>query len=98
MRFKFADRSLEALYTTGARSGKFGHDAVRAFLRAMARIDAAKDERDLYAYKGLHYEKLKGNRSGQRSIRLNQQWRLILSLEEDSEGNYLWIIELVDYH
>ena len=53
---------------------------------------------DLRNYRALHYEKLKGDRDGQRSIRLNQQWRLILRLEQDSEGRLLIIIEIVDYH
>jgi proteic killer suppression protein len=62
------------------------------------RLDAAIDERDLYRQKGMRYEKLSGDRAGQRSVRLNQQWRLILRPDHDKEGNFLWIIELVDYH
>jgi len=45
---------------------------VDAFVRAIATIDAATDKRDLYVQKGLHFEKLKGDRKGQRSIRLEQ--------------------------
>jgi proteic killer suppression protein len=44
----------------------------------MAIIRNARDERDLRALRSLNYEALKGNRSHQNSIRLNQQWRLIL--------------------
>jgi len=71
---------------------------VEAFARAVAIIDAARDERDLYTQKGMRFEKLKGARKGQRSIRLNQQWRLILSIERDNEGALVWIVEIVDYH
>lgn len=63
----------------------------------MTTLRAAKDERDLYALKGLRFEKLKG-RKGERSVRLNQQWRLILSVEEDEQGTYLQIIDIEDYH
>jgi toxin HigB-1 len=54
----------------------------------MAIIAAALTERDLYANKGLRFEKLVGQRGkqGQRSLRLNKQWRLIVTLEEDKEG------------
>lgn len=54
----------------------------------------------MYALKGLRFEKLKGKRGkqGQYSLRLNQQWRLIVSLEEDEEGKYILIIDIEDYH
>src|SRR5437762_2837152 len=77
MRFRFADRKLEVLYTTGRGGKKFPIQVVNAFVRAVAVIDAAKDERDLYVQKGLRFEKLRGNRAGQLSIRLNDQFRLI---------------------
>lgn len=69
-----------------------------AFFDVMGIIDAALDERDLYALKGLHYEKLKGARKHQHSIRLNQQYRLILELEHDDQGRYILIIDIEDYH
>ena len=76
MRFRFAEVKLEELYTRGRGGKRYSKQVLDAFLRAIATIDAAADERDLYAQKGLHFEKLKGDRKGQRSIRLNQQWRL----------------------
>jgi proteic killer suppression protein len=98
VRFRFADPKLEVLYTTGRGGKRFSREVVDAFVRALVRIDAATDERDLYAQKGMHFEKLKGDRKGQRSIRLNQQWRLILSVEHDADGTLIWIIEIADYH
>ena len=98
MRFRFADRQLEVLYTTGRGGRRFNVQVVESFVRAVAIIDAARDERDLYAQKGMRFEKLKGDRKGQRSIRLNQQWRLILSIQQDRDGTIVWIIEIADYH
>jgi toxin HigB-1 len=98
VRFRFADSKLESLYRTGRGGRQFSKQIVDAFVRAVARIDAARDERDLYAQKGMRFEKLRGDRVGQRSVRLNQQWRLILSIEQDAHGNFVWIIEIVDYH
>ncbi|UCJ10859.1 MAG: type II toxin-antitoxin system RelE/ParE family toxin [Phormidium sp. PBR-2020] len=51
----------------------------------------------LYALKGFQFEKLKG-RPGERSLRLNKQWRLIVAVERDEEGGYLLIIDIEDYH
>ena len=58
----------------------------------------ATDERDLYALKSLHFERMKGDRTGQSSIRINKQWRLILRIEADDEGKVVVIVELLDYH
>jgi toxin HigB-1 len=64
----------------------------------MQAIDAAVDERDLYALKGLHFEALKGDRSGQHSLRLNKQFRLIVNVERDPQGNVIVVVEIDDYH
>jgi toxin HigB-1 len=99
VRFKFKKRKLEELYTDEKNVQKYPN-VVDDFFDVMAIIDAAKDERDLYALKGLRFEKLSGKRekSGQRSLRLNKQWRLIVSVEEDKDGTYLLIIDIEDYH
>jgi proteic killer suppression protein len=64
----------------------------------MQTIRAAEDERAFYALKSLHFEKLKGNRSHQHSMRLNDQWRLILQFEQTEEGKIVCIVSIEDYH
>ena len=98
MRFKFKSRKLAALYAEEKGAHKFPPAVVDAFFDVMGIIDAAFDERDLYALKGLHYEKLKGVRKHQHSIRLNQQYRLIVEVERDDQGRYILIIGIEDYH
>ena len=95
MRFRFVEAKLRRLYETG--KGRYSADVIKAFFRVMGHIDQAIDERDLYALKGLHYEQLKGDRKGQHSLRLNQQFRLVIvSMQE--QGTVILILELVDYH
>ncbi|MEA5502893.1 type II toxin-antitoxin system RelE/ParE family toxin [Halotia wernerae UHCC 0503] len=96
MRFQFKKKKLEALYTEEKDAHKYP-GVVDDFFEVMAIIYAAVDERDLYAQKGLRFEKLKGKR-GQCSLRLNEQWRLIVTVDEDDQGNYLTIIDIEDYH
>lgn len=98
MRFVFKSKALESLYTQRKDAHKYPIEVVNGFFRVMAIIRNAHDERDLRALRSLNYEALKGNRSHQNSIRLNQQWRLILERHEDAEGRLLWIIEIEDYH
>jgi len=94
----FADQSLDRLETDSAFSGGFGGDAVRAYRKAMQHIRAASDERTFYARKSFHFEKLKGKREGQYSMRLNDQWRLIVELQGYAPNKTVHIVEIVDYH
>jgi proteic killer suppression protein len=97
MRFAFKSEELEQLYETGVNP-RFHPYLVRAFFRVLARISAATDERDIRSSKALRLEKLKGDRDGQFSVRLNDQWRLVITFERDLNGQYIIIVELVDYH
>jgi len=63
-------------------------------LRKLTWLDAAKDVNDLRIPPGNRLEKLKGDRAGQYSIRVNDQWRLCF---EWCDG-HAWNVELVDYH
>lgn len=64
----------------------------------MQQIVAALNEKDFYNSKGLHYEKLKGDRAHQHSMRLNDQWRLILELVERKGQKIVRIVGIEDYH
>jgi toxin HigB-1 len=85
------------LYTDQHYTARFGPNIVKAFRKVIGLIHAANDERDLRSMKSLHYEKLKGNRSHQRSMRLNDQFRLIVEIE--GHGNKtVAVISIEDYH
>jgi proteic killer suppression protein len=64
----------------------------------MQQIRSAMDERDFYALKSLRFEKLQGKRQHQRSIRINDQWRLILEIVGEAPKKTVWIIGIEDYH
>ena len=64
----------------------------------MGWIREAEDERDLYALRSLHYEKLKGARKHQRSLRLNDQFRLIVEIEETQGARTIVVKGIEDYH
>lgn len=99
MRFQFEDDDLRRLYTdSGFRLRAYNADITRQFRKKVGFLKAAADERDLYNYRALRFEKLLGGRTGQHSIRLNDQWRLIVRLDDDENGRYIAIIEIVDYH
>ncbi len=95
---EFADESLQRLESDPGWDGGFGPDVVKAFRKRMQFIHAARDERDFYAMKSLHFEKLSGDREGQYSMHLNQQWRLILKLVKRDSGKLVVVVEIADYH
>jgi proteic killer suppression protein len=60
------------------------------------RLEAAHTIRDLAALPGNRFEALKGDRKGQYSIRINEQWRICFEWPEKSPGPTN--VETVDYH
>ena len=56
------------------------------------------NENDLRRLKSLHFEKLKGDRVPQYSMRLNAQFRLIFEIEKGEQGNTLVILGIENYH
>lgn len=83
----------DARYTAGLPS-----HAVSKFRMRVQQIGAALNEKDFYNAKGLHFEKLKGDRSHQHSMKLNDQWRLIVELIERNGKKVVHIISIEDYH
>jgi len=66
----------------------------RAAVRKLEMIDAATVLAELQAVPGNRLEPLRGNRAGQHSIRINQQWRICFVWEEGGANE----VEIVDYH
>ena len=99
MEFEFADRKLQRLYVDRGFSAKMAPALVKAFREMMDTIRDAQDERDFYALKSVHFERLSGTRSHLHSMRLNDQYRLIVSLVEQQGGRKrVSIISIEDYH
>ena len=99
MKHRFESEELVAMYTDSNYRSKAHSDAVvKAFRKRMQMIVSAVDDREFYRLKSAHYEKLKGKRSHQRSMKLNDQYRLILELEKDKDGNIVVVIGIEDYH
>ena len=98
MEVAYRDRALEAMAQRRAGDGTYSVDIVRAFLKCIDIIRAAPDTRTIRAFKSRKLEKLSGDRRGQYSMRLNDQWRLILEFSEQGENTAANVIEIEDYH
>ena len=75
-------------------SRKLPHDIQRIARRKLLMIDAAPDLNSLRVPPGNRLEALKGERSGQHSIRVNDQWRICFEWQNGNARH----VEIVDYH
>lgn len=89
----FRDRDTERLFHREPVR-KWGPDIQRVGLRKLRILDAATSLEDLRVPPANRLEKLRGDRSGRWSIRINDQWRLSFRWRDGDAFD----VELVDYH
>lgn len=98
MEIVFADETLALIETDQAGDTRLPVAVIKSARRKLTVLRAAIDDRSLRNWKSLHYEKLKGGREGQRSIRLNDQFRMVFELNEQTDPQTVTIIAIEDYH
>ena len=89
----FADKESEKLFSRVA-SKKLPLPIQHKARMKLLLIDAAEVIQDLSISPGNRLEKLAGNRKGQYSIRINQQFRICFQWEE----GHAFEVEITDYH
>ena len=89
----FADKATEQLFRDGDCLARW-RSFEAAALRKLDMVDAATRLDDLRSPPGNRLEALKGDRRGQHSIRINQQWRVCFIWTPDGPE----AVEIVDYH
>jgi proteic killer suppression protein len=88
----FANPETEQLFQ-GQRPKKLPTQIHRIALRKLLVLDAAENLNDLRLPPGNRLEKLKGDRVGQHSIRINDQWRICFIWQEGNAHS----VEITDY-
>ena len=89
----FGDHDTELLFKRG-RPRRIPSEVQRAALRKLVLLDASEALHDLRVPPGNRLEALKGNRAGQYSIRINDQWRVCFVWR----GGDAFDVQVVDYH
>jgi proteic killer suppression protein len=89
----FRDKDTERVFQR-ERSRRLSLDVQKVAHRKLVILDAAQTLQDLRVPPGNRLEKLRGEREGQHSIRINNQWRVCFRWEE---GN-AYDVEITDYH
>ncbi|HEY5274935.1 MAG TPA: type II toxin-antitoxin system RelE/ParE family toxin [Coriobacteriia bacterium] len=95
----FPDERLARLFTDGEGSEAYPESVVSAFLRRVRCLEAAADERVLRALKSLHFEAMRdrGHR-GKHSLRLNDQWRLVVAISGQGAEKTVAIHEITNHY
>ena len=89
----FKDKEAEKVFKR-ERSLKLPADLLRPTLRKLRMLNRAVGLGDLRVPPANRLEKLKGDRAGQYSIRINNQWRICFHWHETDAFD----VEIVDYH
>jgi toxin HigB-1 len=89
----FRDKDTERVWQR-QRVRKLDDGTQRAALRKLLILDAAETLGDVCVPPGNRLEKLQGDRAGQYSVRVNQQWRICFRWSDGDPED----VEIVDYH
>ena len=89
----FADRRTQNLYISG-KASRFPADLGRRAARKLEYVDLAAALNDLRVPRGNQLHALSGDRKGQHSISINDQWRICFRFEDGDAYD----VEVCDYH
>ena len=88
----FADRETDRLFS-GQPVRRLPPDIQRRALKRLVQLNIAATLADVAAVPGNRFEALRGDRAGQYSVRVNDQWRICFRWQDGA-----YDVELVDYH
>ena len=88
----FAEKQTRALFETGM--SRRWNSIARVAVRKLVQIDSVTTLDELNVPPGNRLEKLAGEREGQWSIRINDQWRICFNWQD----GHAYDVEIVDYH
>lgn len=98
MEIELDDDELRRLAEDASFVGRWSKPIAKAYRKRLQQIMAARDERDLRFPGGNHFERLQGKRDHQHSMRLNDQWRLIMEIRCEDTRTIVRIVGIEDYH
>jgi len=89
----FADKHTQEIYVTG-KAKRFTPDLAKRARRRLEYLDYATRIEDLHEPRSNRFHALGGDRKGQFSISINEQWRICFRFEDGDAYD----VEICDYH
>jgi proteic killer suppression protein len=99
MEIKFGKEYLEELYYTGKTTDKkyrFQPHVAEKYKKTIIILKSVACVEDLFQYNGLHYEKLKGDKDGLESVRINDQYRIEFKTTKVASESVTTICNIVE--
>ncbi len=98
MEIVFKETYLKELYLTGkaGKKHRFQPSVVRRYIRVIGLMIESPNVLDLYRYNSLNYEKLKGDKVGLSSVRVNDQYRIEFEEQTKDGENIATICEITE--
>ncbi|MDE5970834.1 MAG: type II toxin-antitoxin system RelE/ParE family toxin [Muribaculaceae bacterium] len=96
---EFGEEYLQDLYTKGESNDKkhrYRSDVIKRYKRGIDYLKWASRKEDLFRINSLNFEALKGEKAGRFSIRVNNQYRIEFTLQENAEEPILTICNIVE--
>jgi proteic killer suppression protein len=95
----FEETYLKELYENGKTSDKkhrFQPDIIKRYKDRIKFLMAVSSKEELYPIKSMHFEALKGDKQGKFSVRVNKQYRIEFTLNENLKQPILTICNIVE--
>lgn len=99
MEITFDKHYLSELYEKGECNDKkhrFQPHVVRKFIRVIDLMESLNCIEDLFRFKSLNYERLKGDKNGLESVRVNERYRIEFSSEKTEKEPVITICRIKD--
>lgn len=94
MDIEFADKKLELIETDEAHKTRLPFAIIDSMRNKLGFLRSVPDERSIRSWRSLHYEKMEGE---EKSIRLNDKFRLIFTIETTCSPNKITILRIWDH-
>jgi proteic killer suppression protein len=98
MKIEFGDKRLALIRTDRAHELGLPFAVIKACRKRLEFMEAAPDERSLRNWASLQYKKLEGEKDGTRQIRINDQYRITFTINNDATPPIITILEIGDPH
>ena len=98
MKIEFGDKRLALIRTERAHELGLPFAVIKSCREKLTFIEAAPDERSLRNWRSLRYKKLEGDKDERRTIRINDQYRIVFLLNNDCNPPTVTITEIGDTH
>lgn len=99
MKVKFEKEYLAVMYQTAKSADKkhrFQPEVIKGYIKAINYLIQARNKEELFLYRSLNFESLKGEKKGLYSVRADKQYRIEFTLTEYGDETIMTICNIIE--